>query len=159
MRYHRSGWLCGMLKASPTRAMTKDTEFLGFFRMRGLIVLLLLMGPPLRAGSIVDLRQGSLGELAAKAAAGDEICIVTLGGSITQKADGHSRMIPDWFQQRFPSAKVTSHNAGLSSTCSHSGAFRRSPQRPEVVVVVAGGGVAMAMVMAVAVAIVTVILT
>ena len=113
-----------MLKASPARAMTEDTEFLGFFRMRGLIVLLLLMGPPLRAGSIVDLRQGSLGELAAKAAAGDEICIVTLGGSITQKADGHSRMIPDWFQQRFPGAKVKSHNAGLSSTCSHSGAFR-----------------------------------
>ena len=56
-----------MLKASPARAMTKDTEFLGFFRMRGLIVLLLLMGPLLRAGSIVDLRQGSLGELAAKA--------------------------------------------------------------------------------------------
>ena len=113
-----------MLQAFAARVMTRNTDFPGFFRMRCLIVPLLLMGLPLRAGSIVDLRQGSLGELAAKASAGHEICIVTLGGSITQKADGHSRMIPDWFQQRFPSAKVKSHNAGLSSTCSHSGAFR-----------------------------------
>ena len=95
-----------MLQAFAARAMTRNADFPGFFRMRCLIVPLLLMGLPLRAGSIVDLRQGSLGELAAKASAGHEICIVTLGGSITQKADGHSRMIPDWFQHRFPSAKV-----------------------------------------------------
>ena len=72
----------------------------------------------------VNLRGASLGALAAKAGRGEEIRIATLGGSITQNAKGHSALIPDWFRAKYPGTEVRSFNLGLSSTCSHSGAFR-----------------------------------
>jgi len=50
--------------------------------------------------------------------------VVFLGGSITENATGHCAMIPDWLQSRFPETKFTVVNAGISSTCSHTGAFR-----------------------------------
>lgn len=53
-----------------------------------------------------------------------QLRIAFLGGSITQNAKGHSKMAPDMLRQRFPNADVQVLNAGLSSTCSTSGAFR-----------------------------------
>jgi len=62
--------------------------------------------------------------LAQRAEAGESIRVVALGGSITQKADGHSAMIQAWLSTRFPEATIEATNAGLASTCSTSGAFR-----------------------------------
>ena len=50
--------------------------------------------------------------------------VATLGGSITENAKGHSAMLPAWLKQRWPDTKFTFTNAGISSTCSTSGAFR-----------------------------------
>lgn len=50
--------------------------------------------------------------------------IAFLGGSITQNGSGHVTMVPDWLRERFPEAEIEVINAGLSSTCSVSGAFR-----------------------------------
>lgn len=50
--------------------------------------------------------------------------VAFLGGSITANAKGHSAMIPAWLEARYPETKFTFTNAGISSTCSHTGAFR-----------------------------------
>ena len=55
----------------------------------------------------------------------DRKCHVAfLGGSITQNPGGHTAMVPAWLEETFPQAKISVTNAGLSSTCSTSGAFR-----------------------------------
>lgn len=55
---------------------------------------------------------------------GDECHVAFLGGSITQNGKGHVAMVPEWLKKTYPKAKVAVTNAGLSSTCSTSGAFR-----------------------------------
>lgn len=50
--------------------------------------------------------------------------VVFLGGSITQNQTGHTKMVPDWLQSQWPNVEFTFANAGLSSTCSTTGAFR-----------------------------------
>ncbi len=50
--------------------------------------------------------------------------VAFLGGSITENATGHTAMIPAWLKERFPETSFTFTNAGISSTCSHTGAFR-----------------------------------
>jgi len=50
--------------------------------------------------------------------------VAFLGGSITQNAKGHSAMIPAWLESKFPDTEFTFTNAGISSTCSTTGAFR-----------------------------------
>ncbi len=50
--------------------------------------------------------------------------VVTLGGSITENAHGHSAQVPAWLKRRFPKADFQFTNAGISSTCSTTGAFR-----------------------------------
>ncbi len=67
--------------------------------------------------------RSDFGNLKAAAERG-EIRVVALGGSITQNAKGHSAMVPAWLQEKYPDAKVQAVNAGLSSTCSTTGAFR-----------------------------------
>jgi lysophospholipase L1-like esterase len=52
------------------------------------------------------------------------IRVAALGGSITQNAKGHSATVPKWLSEKFPEAKIEAVNAGLSSTCSTTGAFR-----------------------------------
>ena len=49
--------------------------------------------------------------------------VVFMGGSITE-GNGYRVMVSDWLQQRFPDCKFTFTNAGISSTCSTTGAFR-----------------------------------
>lgn len=50
--------------------------------------------------------------------------VAFFGGSITQNAGGHSKMVPDWLTKTYPGVDFTFTNAGLSSTCSLTGAFR-----------------------------------
>ncbi len=50
--------------------------------------------------------------------------VAFLGGSITQNAKGHTAMLPAWLKEQFPDTEFAVTNAGLSSTCSVSGAFR-----------------------------------
>ncbi len=49
--------------------------------------------------------------------------VAFLGGSITQM-NGYRTMVEEYLQQKFPSTEFTFSNAGLSSTCSTTGAFR-----------------------------------
>ena len=49
--------------------------------------------------------------------------VVFLGGSITEMA-GYRPRVEAWLTARFPETKFTFTNAGISSTCSHTGAFR-----------------------------------
>jgi hypothetical protein len=55
---------------------------------------------------------------------GSPVHIAFLGGSITQSPDGHVKTVSAWFKQRYPGSPLLVTNAGLSSTCSTSGAFR-----------------------------------
>lgn len=50
--------------------------------------------------------------------------VAFLGGSITQNTKGHTAMIPEWLREQYPEAAIEVTNAGLSSTCSVTGAFR-----------------------------------
>ena len=49
--------------------------------------------------------------------------VAFIGGSITQM-NGYRPMVSEWLQQRFPDTKFEFINAGIASTCSHTGAFR-----------------------------------
>jgi len=49
--------------------------------------------------------------------------VAFLGGSITEM-NGYRPMVEEWLQQRFPETQFTFTNAGIASTCSHTGAFR-----------------------------------
>ena len=77
---------------------------------------------PIAAEEAIKVR-GDFAKLAAAAEEG-RVRVVTLGGSITQNAKGHSAMLPEWLKGRYPDAEIEAVNAGLSSTCSTTGAFR-----------------------------------
>jgi lysophospholipase L1-like esterase len=49
--------------------------------------------------------------------------VAFIGGSITQM-EGYRPIIAEWLENRFPETKFTFINAGISSTCSTTGAFR-----------------------------------
>lgn len=49
--------------------------------------------------------------------------VAFMGGSITQM-NGYRPMVADWLQKRYPKTKFEYVNAGISSTCSTTGAFR-----------------------------------
>ena len=49
--------------------------------------------------------------------------VAFMGGSITQM-NGYRPMVATWLQKRFPKTKFDFINAGISSTCSTTGAFR-----------------------------------
>ena len=49
--------------------------------------------------------------------------VAFLGGSITEM-NGYRPIVEKWLTARFPETKFTFTNAGIASTCSHTGAFR-----------------------------------
>ena len=49
--------------------------------------------------------------------------VVFMGGSITE-GNGYRVKVGEWLQKQFPECKLTFTNAGISSTCSTTGAFR-----------------------------------
>jgi lysophospholipase L1-like esterase len=53
--------------------------------------------------------------------------VAFMGGSITEM-QGYRPMVAEWLQQRFPDTTFDFVNAGISSTCSTTGAFRLSSQ-------------------------------
>ena len=53
--------------------------------------------------------------------------VAFMGGSITQM-NGYRPMVADWLAKRFPKTKFEFINAGISSTCSTTGAFRLKSQ-------------------------------
>ena len=57
-----------------------------------------------------------------RAESGELTRVVTLGGSITEAKQGHSSQIPKWLKKQFPKADFQFTNAGISSTCSTTGA-------------------------------------
>lgn len=59
-----------------------------------------------------------------RAESGELTRVVTLGGSITEAKHGHSSQIPEWLEKQFPKAEFQFTNAGISSTCSTTGAYR-----------------------------------
>lgn len=77
---------------------------------------------PIAAEESIKVR-GDFANLQAAAEKG-ALRVVTLGGSITQNAKGHSAMLPEWLGEKFPDCEIEAVNAGLSSTCSTTGAFR-----------------------------------
>jgi lysophospholipase L1-like esterase len=104
-------------------------NFVKFIAMKTLLFLLLgtlvtghLHAKPEGAGPIWE--RGDFGALHEKLASGQSVHLAFLGGSITQNPDGHVSMVANWLQHTYPEAKLTITNAGLSSTCSTSGAFR-----------------------------------
>lgn len=68
--------------------------------------------------------RGGLPHLAAALRDGRPVRVAFLGGSITENRGGHSAMVPAWFREAYPGSRVEAVNAGLSSTCSTTGAFR-----------------------------------
>lgn len=72
----------------------------------------------------VELGERGVANFLAKVEGGDEVHVAFLGGSITQNAKGHSRMVADWLEARYPETEFVFTNAGLASTCSVTGAFR-----------------------------------
>lgn len=57
----------------------------------------------------------------ARAAAGEPVTAVALGGSITQ---GGRAWVDPWLKETFPKSRVSIFNAGISGTGSHLGIFR-----------------------------------
>lgn len=80
-----------------------------------------------------------------KAEAGEDISIVGLGGSITQKAactdvkNSYSYLVYEWLQAKFPNITVNYKNAGIGATTSVLGISRLTDQvlayNPDIVIV------------------------
>lgn len=84
-----------------------------------------LQGEPLVKvvdADFVSLR-GSLQNSLHKFAAEQRGHVVFLGGSITEM-NGYRPRVADWLQQQFSDTEFQFANAGISSTCSNTGAFR-----------------------------------
>jgi lysophospholipase L1-like esterase len=77
------------------------------------------------------LLEGNETRLAEKltAAAGNDITVAFIGGSITQRFSAeadecYAYLVYDWFRQTFPSSKTTSVNCGVGATGSYIGVHR-----------------------------------
>lgn len=92
-------------------------------------VFLGLLFPSVNAGETVGIDQGrGVPQFLRKVTEEKKAHVVFLGGSITQNAKGHSAMVPAWLEKQYPDCDFTFTNAGLSSTCSVTGAFRLRSQ-------------------------------
>lgn len=82
-------------------------------------------GPEATAPAAVPFSvRGGLPNAARKFAAGGEVVIAFLGGSITENRAGFSTQVPAWLQQRYPQAAIRTVNAGWAGTGSALGAQR-----------------------------------
>jgi lysophospholipase L1-like esterase len=73
---------------------------------------------------IIEMGSRGVSNFIAKMEKDRKAHVAFLGGSITQNASGHTKMVPDWLKAHWPNVEFTFTNAGLSSTCSTTGAFR-----------------------------------
>lgn len=90
------------------------------------VFAILFSNPAIGADEVPVIEMGSRGvsNFIAKMEKERKAHVAFLGGSITQKATGHSKMVADWLKENWSDVDFTFTNAGLSSTCSLSGAFR-----------------------------------
>ncbi len=72
----------------------------------------------------VEMGKAGVPNFIARLEMGRKAHVAFLGGSITQKTSGHFTMVSEWLRREWPNVDFTFTNAGLSSTCSVSGAFR-----------------------------------
>ncbi len=72
----------------------------------------------------VDLGNQGVSNFIARLEKDRKAHVAFIGGSITQKESGHVGKVSAWLQREWPDVEFTFTNAGLSSTCSVSGAFR-----------------------------------
>lgn len=94
--------------------------------MKPFLIAILALGlVSIRAAEtpVVELN-GGVGNFLAKIQRDKKAHVAFFGGSITQNAGGHSKQVPDWLRAKWPDVEFTVTNAGLSSTCSVTGAFR-----------------------------------
>jgi lysophospholipase L1-like esterase len=77
-------------------------------------------------GAVIEMGSRGVSNFIARMEKEREAHVLFLGGSITEKKTGHSQMAGDWLKEKWPDVDFTFTNAGLSSTCSVSGAFRLS---------------------------------
>lgn len=91
-----------------------------------LLLTTLLSSESARAepGEAVVMGPRGVSNFVAKLEKGGPAHVAFLGGSITQKETGHVKMVADWLEENWPDVDFTFTNAGLSSTCSQTGAFR-----------------------------------
>ncbi len=73
---------------------------------------------------VVEMGRSGVSNLIAQMEKERKAHVAFLGGSITENAKGHSKMVADWLLAEWPDVDFTFTNAGLSSTCSLSGAGR-----------------------------------
>ncbi len=74
--------------------------------------------------SAVVLGSRGVGNFIARMEKERKVHVAFLGGSITEKETGHVKKVADTLKEKWPDVEFTITNAGLSSTCSLSGAFR-----------------------------------
>ncbi len=67
--------------------------------------------------------RGHLQRALTRLAGQSEARVAFLGGSITEM-EGYRPLVEKWLTERFPQTKFSFIRAGISSTCSHTGAFR-----------------------------------
>jgi acetyl esterase/lipase/lysophospholipase L1-like esterase len=79
-------------------------------------------GLPIVDADALKLR-GHLYQALRKFAEQREGRVVFLGGSITEM-QGYRPLVEEWLKTAFPETRFTFINAGIASTCSHTGAFR-----------------------------------
>ena len=102
------------------RLPVKPLLFLAFTLVASLSVRSAEPKPPF--GENVQFR-GSLNNARAQFELGKKGRVAFIGGSITEM-DGYRPMVCKWLKQRFPMTEFTFIDAGISSTCSTTGAFR-----------------------------------
>jgi len=76
------------------------------------------------APAVIEMGSRGVSNFIARLEKEQKAHVAFLGGSITQNKTGHTKMVPDWLQSEWPNVEFTFTNAGLSSTCSTTGAFR-----------------------------------
>ncbi len=89
-----------------------------------LVVCFLLFSNSVMAEPAVEMGSRGVSNFIATIEKERKAHVAFLGGSITQNATGHTKMVPDWLTKTYPDVEFTFTNAGLSSTCSTTGAFR-----------------------------------
>lgn len=76
------------------------------------------------APAVIEMGTRGVANFIARLEKEHKATVAFFGGSITQNKTGHSKRVADWLREEWPQVEFTFMNAGLSSTCSTTGAFR-----------------------------------
>jgi len=87
------------------------------------ILVATLQAEPLDA-PVVEMGKSGVSNFIARMEKERKAHVAFLGGSITQNEKGHCKMVADWLTENWSDVDFTFTNAGLSSTCSLTGAGR-----------------------------------